>query len=263
LFRTGVCPIRVHGRAMRYNTGKKKGKESMKHALEKLRDASAQVFCLSATPPLIKTGRVVRCGDADLELDMEDPETGFREGLHVVLAGGEEAPFRIMGIVSGVEGRRLRVKTERVVNVDKRDFPRLQGGISVRYRKLGETENEDAVKAWFSGKDAAAEGLWRVPDPFMDFSGSGLRFEDRLCCGEGDLLLLEMQIPPSGSRWRATARVVRVIPLRKEDEETSQPGARQDAPTHHIAVAFDQVPHEAAEALAAYALRIQDALLKI
>jgi len=238
------------------------GKRTMKHTLEDLCDVSAQVLCLSATPPLIKTGRVVSCGAEELELDLEDPHAGFREGLHVVLAGGEETPFRIMGIVSGVQGRRLRLKTERVVDIDKRDFPRLQGGISVRYRRLGDAESGDAAQAWVAGEASPGEGEWQVPDPFMDFSGSGLRFEDRLCCSEGDLLLVEMQVPPSGNLWRATARVVRLTPIR-EQEETQQKNAGRNAPTHHVAVAFEHVPREVVEALAAYTLRIQDALLKI
>ena len=198
-----------------------------------------------------------------MELDLEDPESAFQEGLHVVLAGGEENPFRIMGIVSGVDGRRLQVKTDRVVEADKRDFPRLQGGISVKYRVLGGQESQAEAEAWVDGKDLTAQGEWRVPDPFMDFSGSGLRFCDQLCCEEGDLLLMKMQVPPSGNPWRATARVVRLSPMRTEEEEDQDEKALQDAPTHHIAVAFEKVPAEATEALAAFTLRIQDALLKI
>lgn len=235
----------------------------MKQKLESLCDVSTQILCLSATPPLIRTGRVVRCEDEELALELADPEPGFREGLHVVLAGGEETPFRILGVVSGVEGRRLRVKAERVVDVDKRDFPRLQGGIALRYRRLDdEAEGKDAAEAWIAGGGLPAGGEWWEPDPFMDFSGSGLRFQDRLSCSAGDLLLLEMQVPPSGNRWRATARVVRLTPIHHGDETQPGDGGEGEA-THHIAVTFEHIPHEAAEALAACALRIQDALLKI
>jgi len=259
--RTGAFPIPGYGRALGSTTGRKGVKIPMKGVLEDLCDVSAQVLCLSATPPLIKTARIVRSEDGNVELDLDDPEAAFQEGLHVVLAGGEETPFRIMGIVTGVDGRRLQVKTERVMETDKRDFPRLQGGISVRYRVLGEQESPADAEAWVAGKDLTTQAEWRVPDPFMDFSGSGLRFDDRLCCGEGDLLLVEMQVPPSGNRWRATARVVRLTPVGKEEAQDAEPS--QDAPTHHIAVAFEHVPGEATEALAAFTLRIQDALLKI
>jgi len=235
----------------------------MKTALDDLCDVSAQVLCLSTTPPLIKTARVVRCEAGGMELDLDDPDAGFQEGLHVVLAGAEEAPFRVMGVVTGLDGRRLRVKTDRVVESDKRDFPRIQGGISVRYRVLGPQDSPAHVDAWIAGGDFPSQGAWRVPDPFMDFSGSGLRFDDRLTCSEGDRLLVELQVPPSGSRWRAAARVVRLSPIRQEEEEVLAADLPQGVPTHHIAVAFENLPAEATEALAAFTLRIQDALLKI
>jgi hypothetical protein len=236
----------------------------MKKAADDFSDVSAQVLCLSATPPLIKTARIVRSGTGETELDLEDPEPGLVEGLHVVLVGGERKPFRIMGVIQGVAGRRVQVKTERVVDTDKRDFPRLQGGISVRYRVLTDRESEASAAAWVSGKGlSAGEEAWREPDPFMDFSGSGLRFDDQQVCREGDLILVEMQVPPSGNRWRATARVVRLTPIRTEEQEDQDEETRKRTPTHHIAVKFEQVPAEATEALAAFTLRIQDALLKI
>jgi hypothetical protein len=236
----------------------------MKDASNEMCDVPAQVLCLSATPPLIKTARIVRSGAEGMELDLEDPETTLQEGMRVVLAGGEDDPFRIMGVVTGVDGCRLKVKTERVVESDKRDFPRLQGGLTVRFRVLVDPVAEDAVAAWLSGGDVTPEGgEWRDPDPFMDFSGSGLRFDDRPVCDVGDLLLVELQVPPAENKWRATASVVRLIPLRKEEMEDQDSEAGKQPPTHHIAVRFEHLPGEATEALAVFALSIQDALLKI
>ncbi len=100
-----------------------------------------------------------------------------------------------------MDGCRLQVKTERVVDSDKREFPRLQGGLSVRYRVLADREAGRSSKAWLAGEDLPpGDGEWREPDPFMDFSGSGLRFDDQLVCEEEDLLLVEMQVPPSGTK---------------------------------------------------------------
>jgi hypothetical protein len=112
------------------------------------------------------------------------------------------------------------------------------------------------------GEDGPArEGEWWEPDPFMDFSGSGLKFEDRLHCEAGDLVLLELSIPPAETLWRATARVVRVEPIEREGVEDADPATGDREPTHRVAIEFIDLPQEAAEALAAFTLKIQGALL--
>jgi len=229
-----------------------------------MRDVSAQVLCLSATPPLIKKARILHARDDGMELDLGDPEAALQEGMHVVLAGDAQVPFRIMGVVTSVKGSRVQVRAERRVESDKRDFPRLQGGLCVRYRVLGKREAPEAVEAWLAGgPPSPGEGPWNEPDPFMDFSSSGLRFDDRLICEVGDRVLLEMQVPPSGEKWRVAADVVRVTPVLREEAEDQDDEARKRGPTHHIAVRFERLPGGASEALAAFALRIQDALLNI
>jgi hypothetical protein len=139
----------------------------------------------------------------------------------------------------------------------------MYGGIHIRYRVLAADRAEATATAWVSGEAAAAsEGDWREPDPFMDFSGTGLRFEDQLHCKINDLLLMELALPASEERWRATARVLRVDPIRPEDIEGRDEGKPEVAPTHQIAVEFESLPAGATEALTAFGMRIQDALLK-
>jgi hypothetical protein len=96
----------------------------------------------------------------------------------------------------------------------------------------------------------------------MDFSGTGLRFEDQLHCRTNDLLLIELALPSSEDRWHATARVVRVDPIGPEDPEGGDVEERKRDPTHQIAVQFVDLPTEATEALTTFAISIQDALLK-
>jgi hypothetical protein len=183
--------------------------------------------------------------------------------MRVVLDGGPERDVRIKGRIATIEGHRLRVETERVVPPDKRSFPRMYGGIHVRYRVLTEGESEEVGSAWVSGAEGPGrEGAWREPDPFMDFSGTGLRFEDQLHCKREDLLLIELALPSSEDRWRATGRVVRVDPIGQEDLLGRDEEERKRAPTHQIAVQFVDLPTEATEALTNFAMRIQDALLK-
>jgi hypothetical protein len=216
-----------------------------------LQDVPVEIICLSVTPPVIRNGRVTCQGEGPCEVVLEEPEPRLEPGMRVVLDGGPDRDLRIKGLVTGMEGLRLRVETQRVVPPDKRSFPRMFGGLHVRYRILT------------AGEDATGEGgVWREPDPFMDFSGTGLRFEDQLHCKTEDRMLIELRLPSSEELWRVAARVVRVDPIRSEDLEARGETKPAQSPTHQIAVQFVDLPAEAAEALTEFGMRIQDALLK-
>jgi len=235
----------------------------MTNPLVEMKDVPVEIFCLSVTPPVIRKGRATCHGEGPCEVVLEEPEPRLEPGMRVVLDGGPDRDVRIRGRVAGMEGNRLRVETERVVPPDKRSFPRMHGGIHVRYRVLASGEAEKTASAWLEGRDAPGrEGEWREPDPFMDFSGTGLRFEDELRCCKEDLMLIELRLPASEDLWRATARVVRVDPIRPEDLEGREEPKKESAPTHQIAVQFVDLPTDATEALTAFGMRIQDALLK-
>jgi hypothetical protein len=88
----------------------------------------------------------------------------------------------------------------------------------------------------------------------MEFSGSGLRFEDGECCSKGDTLLLEWQLPPFDRTWRGLTQVVRVE-LISADQRAWDSGA----PTHQVAVQFLNLTPEAAAAL----LRFTEYLQKV
>jgi len=235
----------------------------MTNTLVELEDVPVEVVCLSVSPPVIRKGRVTCHGEGPCEVVLEEPEPRLEPGMRIVLDGRPDRDVRIKGLVAGREGQTLRVETQRVVPSDKRSFPRMYGGIHVRYRVVAPDRAEAITAAWVSGQDApVSEGDWREPDPFMDFSGTGLRFEDRLHCKMNDLLLMELALPSSGDKWRATARVVRVDPIRPENLEGRDEFRQEPAPTHQIAVQFVDLPTGATEALTAFAMRIQDALLK-
>jgi hypothetical protein len=235
----------------------------MTKTLGELQDAPVEIVCLSVTPPVIRKGRATSSGEGPCEVVLEESEPRLEPGMRVVLDGGPGRDVRIKGRIAAIEGNRLRVETERVVPPDKRSFPRMFGGIHVRYRVLAEGEIEEVGSAWISGAAAPGEeGEWREPDPFMDFSGTGLRFEDQLRLRTKDLLLIELAVPSSEHRWHGTARVVRVDPIGSEDLEGRDEEERKWAPTHQIAVEFVDLPTEATAALTSFAMRIQDALLK-
>ena len=236
----------------------------MADTLSNLSNVPVEVLCLSSTPPLIEKARITCCESGVCEVLLDKSETALQAGMQVVLNSGPDNTLRIMGVVVEMAGSRMRVKSKRVVRPDKRSFPRIYGGVHVRYQVLSGPESEARAAKWLAGNDGpASKGTWWEPDPFMDFSGSGLKFQDQLRCKVYDLLLLDLQVAPHKDHWHATARVVRVEPLPPDDLDVQDMEQQKDVPTHQIAVHFEELPQKAREALADFTLRIQNALLRV
>ena len=123
---------------------------AMTNALKELRDAPVEIICLSVSPPVFRRGRATCGEEGSCEVILEEPETRLEPGMRVVLEGGPDRDVRIKGRLVGVEGTSLRVETERVVPPDKRSFPRMYGGIHLRYRVLAGKEGEAIASAWLS-----------------------------------------------------------------------------------------------------------------
>jgi len=229
---------------------------------ENFKNAPVEVLCMSATPPLIKKGKITCHGETYCEVLLDESEATIPVGTRVIVDGGEETPLRITGQIVEASGPSFRVEPERIIQPDKRDFPRIQGGIHVRYGVVAEGASQASVSAWIDGGELPVEvGDWQEPDPFMDFSGSGLKFEDQLNCKVGDELLMELQVPPSQEVWRATSRVVRIDPMSPVEKDELDDVKRELAPTHQIAIQFIHLPQGATDAISAFMLRIQNALL--
>jgi len=127
---------------------------------------------------------------------------------------------------------------------DKRDFPRLHAGIPLAYR-LADTGQ---AAAWIAGE--AIAGDWVEPDPYMNFSVGGVRFDSPHAMEGGELLLIKLRIGDDSPTWRATGRVVRVFDV------------PQDSPAAcSAAISFESLPIEARDALSDLTLKIQDTLL--
>lgn len=225
---------------------------------------TVEVLCLSVSPPLIRKGTLAGREGERLEVLLEG-ESDFQPGMRVAVAGRTEGALRILGTVSETQGRRVRIETGRVIPEEKRAFPRMPGGIRLRYGVLSGQDVEKACRSWMSGGGGACGVVeWREPDPFMDFSASGLRFEDERLCQVGDTVLLELEVPGACEVWRAVARVVRVEPLDRGGDGAEPSGENTGrGPGYAIAVHFTELPAGAREALGAFTLRIQNALLGI
>ncbi|MDP2308423.1 MAG: hypothetical protein Q8P18_20560 [Pseudomonadota bacterium] len=133
--------------------------------------------------------------------------------------------------------------------VEHRRAPRAHGTLVFRYHRAPGGAAD--VAAWMAG--GPARGPERVPDPTMNFSPSGIAFDDIAICADGDVLLFELGIPGEPGRWRGGARVVRIspVPIDERDEFV--------AATHRVAIALESFPDEGVTALAAYTERTRRA----
>ncbi len=158
------------------------------------------------------------------------------------------------GCVEG-GGDVLRVSVRGAQPRDRREFSRAWGAIRLRW-SVGTNEELDA---WMTGGDVS--GPFSTPDPFMDFSGSGLKFHDSVTPRPGEMLMLELAVARDSRMHRATARVIRVTPIPDDerDERPFAPGAT--IPTHAIAVHFGDIAPGTTEALASFGERIAEAML--
>jgi len=178
-----------------------------------------------------------------------------RAGDRVILEGPWNV--RVMGTVSETKQGRVCVAVSRAIEKDRRASHRSLGGIEVRYavaRQPGDAE------AWVENGACALEG-WHVPDPFMSFSSTGLRFDHRAVVDEGDLILMSFTVPHRSETWRGTARVVRVtdIPFAEQSEYMEgEPPA-----SHRIAVHFETLSTEARDALVARGLEILKSIRRL
>lgn len=222
------------------------------------------LVCTSLVPPVIARARITTFDGEAYELEVDEPVPPVSSGSQVILDFTQEERPRVIAAVSEIQGRRLRVSEKSVSHRDKRAFPRLYGSVQLRYRKQDADASETAVNTWLEGGLEEAGSLWRKPDPFMNFSVTGLKFEDQKTCVDGDILLLEFSVPTSAKTFRCRSRVARVAVLESsgageswsENETGDEP-----SPTHSIAVEFLDMPHDGREALSEFTLLIQGVLL--
>jgi hypothetical protein len=209
------------------------------------------VVHVTAEPPLVVRGRALATPGESVEIEVPEGTPPLANGTSLILDFPPDAgAARAIVVVERHEGRRLIARVDKVPRADLREYPRVHGGVALTYGTLA---SEAAADEWLRG--GAGPAKVRDPDPFMNFSATGLAFEDIESCREGDLLALSVGIPGSTVRWRATAKVVRVarIPIDERDEDLPA--------THRIAVHFVSIPDEAREALLIHTDRIQEAYL--
>jgi hypothetical protein len=215
---------------------------------------------------MIARGRVTLFDGEAYEIEIDAPVPPVSSGSQVILDFTDGDLGRVIASVSEVHGRMIRVSGKTVSHQDKRAFPRLYGSVKLAYRRLAETESDSAVEAWLSGGLEEAGATWLRPDPFMNFSVTGLKFEDAETCNNGDTLLLEFSVPTTTKIFRCRSRVARVAELEPgtsvlDHEDSVEYRKGQAPPTHSVAVEFEDMPRDGREALSEFTLLIQGVLL--
>lgn len=208
----------------------------------------------ASDPPLLVKGRVVAQEGELLDMDVPSGTPSLGSGESLVLDFPRDAGVaRAIVHVASHEGTRVRARIVKVPVSDQREYPRMHGGIRLRYCIVPAGQEDAASDAWL--RSGTPTGPFYDPDPFMNFSATGLAFEDKDHAKEGEVILCSLGVPGDPHDWRATADVVRVmrIPIDERDEGV-------DA-THRVAVHFRDLPDEAREALRRHTLRIQEAYL--
>jgi hypothetical protein len=177
-------------------------------------------------------------------------------GARVVLTF-EDGTTKVSGTVTGVAtaddgDAQVEVAKGAVHQRDMRDFPRLWAGLPIRYQNAtrADGDTEQLRAAWNAGEPV--DGDWFCPDPYMNFSVGGLRFDARPDVQQSDLLLIELRLEEGGTAWRTTGQVMRVF----DDLHDTDQG-----PQISVAVAFIDLPSDALQALSELTLQIQDTLL--
>lgn len=209
----------------------------------------------ASNPPLLVKGRCV--GQEGDVVTLEVPEgTVFPDGASLIVDFAPDAGVTraiVHPLDSGpVLGGRLRAKVVRVPTPEKREYPRMNGGITLRYFVV-KGDPAAGVDAWLRG--ATPPAVMHEPDPFMNFSVTGLAFDDLETCKDGDMLAFTITVPRVNLTWRGACSVVRVWRIPVDERDDSIPA------THRVAVHFVELPDDARAALKEHTERIQDAWL--
>lgn len=208
-----------------------------------------EVVCTAGPLPFVAQGRVREVAGSQYTIDLDQDAAQLPTGARAIVSFADGAAARVIGRVVEVRGNQLVVSQDSVRNRERRSFPRLHGGIPLRYRNLGPGTHDIEAATYLRG-DAGpiGRGRWLSPGEFMNFSVTGLKFDAPDEVEVDDLLLIELGVRGRPETWRCTGRVVFVEP--GDDDKPS------------AAVEFEQIPEGAQAALSDLTLQIQEALLE-
>jgi len=213
---------------------------------------SVEIVCAVGDIPFLARGRVRQQRLGTYTIDVDRDASSLPAGARIILSYPDGQSDRIVAKVDRVSGNELVCSQQQLRQRERREFPRLHGGVPVRYRRVAPADFTATAARWLRGsEDAAVIGpadAWVEPERFMNYSVTGLRFRTDDDVRLHEILLMELGVPDRADRWRCTARCVHA-------------GANPDGEGQIIALEFVQIPGAAREALTDMTLEAQALLL--
>jgi hypothetical protein len=213
---------------------------------------SIEIVCAAGAIPFLARGRVRNQNQGTYTIDVDRDASQLPAGARIILSYPDGRSDRIVAKVDSVAGNELVCSQQQLRQRERREFPRLHGGLPIRYRRVAQAAFTGTAARWLRGStDPAIVGAdddWVQPGRFMNYSVTGLRFrtDDEISLNE--VLLIELGVPDRAERWRCTGRCVFA-------------GANPDGEGNVIAIEFIVIPSEARGALTDMTLEAQAVLL--
>ncbi len=206
------------------------------------------IMRVSQDPPVVVDGSVVRFDGKRYDIEVTDWTIAFKEGEQLLLDFGEGETGRRRTRVEAVSEEGITVSLiGRPRPRDRRFFPRIEGYFSLEYQVFP-PDRRDAVTRWLEHPHLAEAGeVWSQPDPFVEFSATGIKFRADEDLEVGSWLRLRFKLPLLGDEvYYCGGKVVR-----RDD---------QDGETW-FAVALVDVDDHVSDMLMEYTRRCQDLVL--
>ena len=183
-------------------------------------------------------------------ISLDQNEVEIEEGGSAVLYFPETERERALTVITQYHSPQIHCQEGEHISPDKRAFPRLFAGIKVLYQSVA----TESALSWYDGGKELAEP-WHSTDEYMNFSVTGLAFDGTGMCSEDELLALRISVGGETQEWRALAKPVRVQALKDYEQEDLENGQRTVC---NVAVFFESVPDDCAQALADLTNRVLD-----
>jgi len=213
---------------------------------------AVEIVCAAGDIPFLARGRVRQQQSGTYTIDVDRDASKLPQGARIILSYPDGQSDRIVAKIDHVSGNELVCSQQQLRQRERREFPRLHGGVAVRYRRIAKAQFMGTAARWLRGSDAPAvvgpAEEWMEPGRFMNYSVTGLRFRTEDNVQLDEVILLELGVPDRADRWRCTARCV----FAGDDPAGSG---------QVIALEFIQIPGAAREALTNMTLEAQAVLL--
>ncbi len=213
---------------------------------------TVDIVCAKGDTPFLARGKVRNQQNGTWTIDVDRDTSHLPAGARVILSLPDGQSDRIVARVDSAQGNELVCSQEQLRQRERREFPRLHGGLPVRYRRVPASEFTATAARWLRGStDEAVVGpaaAWQHPERFMNYSVTGLRFRTEDDIRLHEILLVELGVPDQDERWRCTARCVHAGDASRVDSQI-------------VALEFVQIPNEARHALTNMTLEAQAVLL--